>query len=135
MKIINYCLNEFKNSLNSKNVKFNTIFDIYTTPRRNEKNDFEKEFLNLLINTFFGNTIHNDWKHWDIKVVSAEVKTNCFGSEPNYEKAISFWILANGMKRTHILMRKPIYFVLAILKINETVMCVIWCGYKKHKYL
>ena len=90
MQLINYYFKEFIKSLNSKNVKFKTIFDINTTLRKNAKNYFEKDFLNLVINTFFGNTIYNVRKHWDIKVILTEVKANCFGSEPNYQKAIYF---------------------------------------------
>ena len=38
------------------------------------------------------------------------------------------------MKRTQILMNKPVYLCLSILKISKIVMCHFWYDYVKPKY-
>ena len=38
------------------------------------------------------------------------------------------------MRKTHILINKPVYLGLTILEINKTVMHVFWYGYVKPRY-
>lgn len=45
-----------------------------TELRENANTNFEKDFLNLMHNAFFGNTVHIVRKHRDIKLVSSEEK-------------------------------------------------------------
>ena len=48
------------------------------------KNEFEKDFYKLKINSIYGKTVQNDRKHRDIKLVTTEAKRNKLASEPNY---------------------------------------------------
>ena len=48
------------------------------------KNDFEKDFFKLMINSIFGKTMENVRKDRGIKVVTADKKRSYLVSEPNY---------------------------------------------------
>ena len=58
--------------------------EINTGLRKNAKNDFEKDFSQLMNNPGFGKTMGNVRKHRDIKLVSTERRRNYLVSKPNY---------------------------------------------------
>ena len=99
-----------------------------TKRRQKAKNNFEKEFLKLMNNAVFGNTMENVRKYRDIKLVTTERRRNYLVSEPNYHTTKFFTenLLATEMKKTQILMNKPIYLGLSILDISKTVMYEFW---------
>ena len=72
-----------------------------TELRKNAKNEFEKDFYKLKINSIYGKTVQNDRKHRDIKLVTTEYKRNKLASEPNYHstKCISKNLFIMEMKR------------------------------------
>ena len=61
-----------------------------TKLRKEAKNDFEKDFFNLMNNSVFGKTMENVRKHRDIKLVTTDVKRNKLVSEPNYHTTKRF---------------------------------------------
>ena len=75
--------------------------DLNTELRKNAKNEFEKDFYKLKINSIYGKTGQNDRKHSDIKLVTTDYKRNKLASEPNYHstKCISKLLLVMEMKR------------------------------------
>ena len=111
-------------------------FDLIFELRKNAKNDFEKDFYKLKINSIYGKTVENDRKHRDIKLVTAEYKRNKLASEPNYHstKCISKHLLVMEMKETEVRMNKPIYLGQAVLDLSKTLMFEFWYNYLKPMY-
>ena len=68
-------------------------------------------------NAVFGKTMENVRKHRDIKLVTTERRRNYLVSEPNYHTRKFFTenLLAIEMKKTEILMNKPVCLGLSIL--------------------
>ena len=85
--------------------------DMTTRLRTEAKNDFEKDFFKLKINTFYGKTMENPRNHRDIRIVTSGKKRSILASEPNYHstKFISEDLLIMEMKKTEVKMNKPLY--------------------------
>ena len=110
--------------------------DLNTELRKNAKNEFEKDFYKLKINSIYGKTEQNDRKHRDIKLVTAEYKRNELASEPNHHstKCISKHLLVMEMKKIEVKINKPIYLGQAVLDLSKTLMFEFWYDYLKPKY-
>ena len=95
-----------------------------TELRKNTKDNFEKDFFEIMNNTVFEKTMKNVRQHRGINLVTAERGRNYLVSEPNYHttKHFSDNLLATEMKRTQILMNKPVYLGLSILEIIKIVI-------------
>ena len=95
-----------------------------------------KDFFNLMNNAVFGKNVENVRKYGDIKLVTTERRINYLVSEPNYDTTKIFRenLLAIEMKKTQILMNKPVYLGLSILDLSKTVMYGFWYDYIKPKY-
>ena len=72
-----------------------------TKLRKEAKNDFEKDFSQLMNNAAFGKTMENIRKHRDIKLTTTDRRRNYLVSEPNYHtiKWFSENLLAIEMKK------------------------------------
>ena len=107
-----------------------------TELRKEVKNDFEKDFYNLINNTVFGKTLKNVRKHRDVKSVTTGKRRNQLVSEPNYHttKWFSENLLAIEMKKRKVKMNKSVYLGLPILEISKTLMYEFWYDYIKPKY-
>ena len=75
-------------------------------------------------------------KHRDIKLVTTERRRNYLVSEPNLHttKFSTEKLSAKEMKKTEILMKKPVYLVLSMLELGKMLMYEIWYDYIKPKY-
>ena len=73
-------------------------------------------------NAVFGKTMENVRKHRDIKLVTTEKRRNYLVSERNYHttKFSPENVLAIEMRKTQILMNKPVYLGLSILDLSKT---------------
>ena len=105
-----------------------------TELRKNAKNEFEKDFCKLKIDSVYGKTVQNYRKHRDIKLVTTEAKGNKLASEPNYHftKSISKHLLV--MKKTEEKINKPIYLGKAVLDLSKTLMFEFRYDYLKPVY-
>ena len=55
-----------------------------TKLRKEAKNEFEKDFFNLMNNSMLGKTMENVRNHRDIKLVTTKKRRIKLVSEPNY---------------------------------------------------
>ena len=72
-----------------------------TRLRKEAKNEFEKDFFQLMNNSVFGKTMENVRKHKDVKLMKTEEKRIKLVPEPNYHttKHFSEIFLAIEMKK------------------------------------
>ena len=119
----------------SQEVCLKLYIDTNTELRKNGKHDFANDFFNLMNSAVFGKTMENMRKHRCIKLVTTETTRNYLVSEPNYHTIKNFTdnLVAIEMKRTWILMNKPVYIGLLILEISNIAMYEFWYDYKKPK--
>ena len=92
--------------------------------RKAAKIDFEKTFFKPTNSSVFRKTMENVRKHRDIKLVTTERRRNCLVSQPNYDAAKFFIenLLTIEMRKTQVLMDKPVYLSFSILDQIKTVM-------------
>ena len=107
-----------------------------TKLKQKAKNSFEKHFFKLMSNAVFGKTMENVRKHRNIKLLATKRRRNCLVSEPNYHNTKFFTehLLAIEMRKTQILMNKPIYLGLSILDLSKIVIYEFWYDYVIPKY-
>ena len=107
--------------------------DMNTKVMQKAKNKFEKDFFKLMNNAFFGKTMENVKKHRYIKLVTKERRRNYLVSESNYhtKKFFKENPIAIEMRKSQILMNKPVYLGLSILDLSKTVMHEFWHDYVK----
>ena len=69
--------------------------------------------------------MENVRKHRDIKLVVTEKRRDYLVSEPDYHTTKSFmeYLLGTEMKKTEILINKPVYIGLSILELRKILMC------------
>ena len=86
-------------------------------------------------NAAFGKTMENIRKHRDNIFVQIEKRRNYLLSEPNYytKKIFTQNLLAIELKKTQILMNKPVCSGLSILELRKIVMYQFWYDYVKVK--
>ena len=95
-----------------------------TKLRTDAKNDFEKDFFQLINNSVFGKNMENVRKYRDIKLVTTNTRRNQLVSEPNYQTTKWFLkdLLALEMKKKKVKMNNPVYLGLSIFEISKTLM-------------
>ena len=89
--------------------------------RQKAQNNFEKNYLSLMNNAVFGETVENMRKNRDLKLVTTEKRRNYLVSESNYYT-------------TKFITEKLVYLGLSILDLSKTVMYEFGCDYVKPKY-
>ena len=102
-----------------------------TKLRQKANNTSEKDFFKLMNNAVFGKTMENWRKHRNIKLVSTKKRKYYLLSEPSFHTAKFFTenLLAIEMRKTQIIINKPVYLGLSILDLSKTVMYEFWYDY------
>ena len=95
----------------SQNASLKPYIDTNTDLRKKSKNDFEKDFFKLKDNEVFGKTMKNVRKNRDIKLVTTERRRNYLVLEPKCHttKFFTEYLLAIGIKKTEMLVNKPVF--------------------------
>ena len=80
--------------------------------------------------------MENVRNHRDMKLVTTEEKRSKLVSELNYHttKHFSENLLATDMKKTNVIMNKPIYLGMSIWEISKTLMYEFWYDSIQPKY-
>ena len=83
--------------------------------RKAAKNDFKNDFTKLMNNSVFGKTMEN---------VTTERRRNYLVSKPNYyiTKFFTENLLAVEIRKSQILINRPVDLGLSILELSKTVM-------------
>ena len=110
--------------------------DKNTELRKQAKNDFEKDFFNLMNNAVFGNMIENVRNRRTIKLIVSEERRKKLASEPNYKACTTFSdeLMTIKMRKTHIVMNKPIRVGQAILDKSKELMYSFYYEYLRPKF-
>ena len=84
----------------------------------------------------FGKTMENVRNHRDIKLVTTDKRRKDLVSRPNYHtsKCFSENLMAIEMKKTCVLLNKPVYLGQAILDISKTLMYEFYYDYLNPRY-
>ena len=110
--------------------------DMNTNLRTEAKNDFEKDFFKLMINSVFGKTMENIRNRVNIKLVDTGEQFKKLVAKPNYEsrKIFNENLVSVHMKKTSLTMNKPVYLGMSILDLSKTLMFDFHYKYIKPKY-
>ena len=88
-------------------------------------------------NTFFRKTINNVTKNRVIKLLTTEIRRSYLVSEPNFHTVKFFTekLLGMEMRKTGILMNKPVYLGFSKLDLSNILISEFWYDYVKPKYV
>ena len=107
-----------------------------TRLRKDEKNEFQKDFFKLMNNSVFGKTMENISNHKDMKLVTSDKKYLKYVMKPSFKDGHPFskHLFAVQMGKTNIKMNKPVYLGQAILGLSKTLMYEFHYDYVRPKY-
>ena len=111
--------------------------DKNTNLRAKAKNNFEKDFYKLMNNSVFGKTMENIRNRVDVKLVNTKEKLRKLVAKPNLKgppKIFSENLVSVHMKKTSLIMNKPVYLGMCILDLSKTIMYDFHYNYIKSKY-
>ena len=103
----------------NQSVWLKLYIDMNTELRQKAKNNFDKEFLKVMSNAVLGKIMENVRKHKNNEFATTERRRNYLLSEPNNHTTKFFMenLLAIEMRKTQILMKKPVYLPLSMLDV------------------
>ena len=109
--------------------------DKNTKLRKHAKNEFEKDFFKLMNKAVFSKMIENVRKRRNIKLIVFEERRKKLASELNYSACTVFSdnVMAIQMRKTHIVMNKPIIIGQTILNKSKELMYKFYYDYLKPK--
>ena len=111
--------------------------DKNTNLRTQAKNNFEKDFFKLMNNSVFGKTMENIRNRVNVKLVNTEERLKKLVAKPNLKsppKIFSENLVSVHMKKTNLIMNKPVYLGMCILDLSKTIIYDFHYQYIKPKY-
>ena len=110
--------------------------DKNTALRAKGKNAFEKDFFKLMNNSVFGKTMENLRKRVSIELVKDVERAEKLINKPNFAdvKIFDEFLIAVKMRKTRVVMNKPIFAGMSILDLSKTLMYDFHYGYVKKKW-
>ena len=110
--------------------------DKNTELRAKGKTKFEKEFFKLMNNSVFGKTMENLRKRVSIELVKDADRAEKLVMKPNFAdlKIFDEFLIAIKMKKTRVVMNKPIFAGMAILDLSKLLMFNFHYEYVKKKW-
>ena len=111
--------------------------EMNTNLRTKAKNNFEKDFYKLMNNSVFGKTMENIRNRVNVELVNTQERFKKLVSKPNLKsppKIFSENLVSVHMKKTNLLMNKPVYLGMCILDLSKTIMYDFHYNYIKPKY-
>ena len=111
--------------------------DNNTNLRAMAKNNFEKDFFKLMNNSVFGKTMENLRNRVDVRLVNTKEKLRKLVAKPNLKsppKIFSENLVSVHMRKTSLLMNKPVYLGMCILDLSKIIMYDFHYNYIKSKY-
>ena len=110
--------------------------DLNTKLRAKAKNNFEKDFYKLMNNSVFGKTMENIRNRKVVKLVNNVEKARKLIAKPNFvsRKIFDENLISVHMKKTSLIMNKPVYLGMCILDLSITIMYDFHYNYIKPKY-
>ena len=110
--------------------------DFNTEKRKDANNDFEKDFVKLMVNSVFGKTMENLRKRMNVKLVNNGKDYIKLMSRPTFvsQKIFGKHFVAIHKIKPVLLLNKPIYVGFSILELSKLLMYDIHYNYFKKKY-
>jgi len=107
-----------------------------TAQRQAAKNNFEKDFFKLLINSIYGKSLQNDRKHVNVELINKEKRLLKVIANPCFQsfKIFNEDICATLCTKKKLLLNKPIYVGFSILELSKTIMYEFHYNHIKQKY-
>jgi hypothetical protein len=104
-----------------------------TEERKKVKSKSEKNFFKLMNNAVFGKTMENVRNRVDVPMATSKKQINNLASKTNYQSfnIISENLTSVTMRRSIVMLDKPIYLGAAILDLSKIVMYDFWYNYIK----
>ena len=110
--------------------------DKNTELRAKGKTKFEKEFFKLMNNSVFGKTMENLRKRVSIELVKDAERAEKLVNKPNFAdvKIFDEFLIAVKIRKTRVVMNKPIYAGMTTLDLSKLLMFDFQYGYVKKKW-
>ena len=107
-----------------------------TEKRKQATNDFEKEFFKLMNNSVFGKTMENLRKLVTVKLINNSKQLAKLTASPVFDsfRIFSKDLAAINMRKTTLLLNRPIYVGFAILDLSKILMYNFHYNFIKNKY-